>query len=90
MYDFLASSHNLESANLHTLVDCRRPTSDKPMVMFGLLVVTFTCAAIILMHVHVAPVSNMAVLSWFGGWYAKLHHWYNLFILLPVNLFTPT
>ena len=41
-------------------------------------------------YVPVAPVSAMAVLSWFWGWYSILYHWYNLSSLLPVNVFTQT
>ena len=58
--------------------------------MLGFLVFTFTFGAVSFRYVPVAPVSYMAVLSWFGGWYYILYNCYNLSSLLPVNVFTPT
>ena len=90
MYDFLASSSNLGSAHLHPLVEFRSQPAVRTTFILILLVVTFACGAVSFSSDPVALFPDMDVLSWFGGWYSKLYHWYNLSSLQNFNVFTPT
>ena len=90
MYDFLYSSCNIDSANFRPLVECRIPTSVRPEVILGFVVVTFTCGDLGFRCFTFDHVSGMYVLSWFGDLYFILHNWYNLYSLLPVNVFSPS
>ena len=60
-----------------------------PGVEIIILLFKFTCVAVGFGYVHIAPVSDMAVLSCFVGRYENLHNRYNWFILLHVNVFMP-
>ena len=60
-------------------------TSYRSLLYFGLVFVTFTRGYIGFRYFLVAPVSDMAVLSLFGGLHEKLHKRYN-FVNLTVRV----
>ena len=68
MYTCLASSSNILGNNLNPLIECKSPPYVRPMVMFGSLIVIFPFSSMGFRYNTVSPVSDMAVLSRFGGW----------------------
>ena len=90
MYGFWASSGNVDISNLQPLVECRSPPYIRQTVMLDFLVFTFICGDVGFRYDPISPVSSMDVLSWFTFRYSTLNHCYNLYRLLPVNVFTPT